>query len=56
VIAVIDDHLLTLAQTGYGRYFRLGGRGVLGQGVVVLGRDDPASTRPWNDAQATGSG
>lgn len=43
VVAIKDEQLFTLVQTGEGCDLRLGRGGVLGQDVVLLGRDDRAS-------------
>jgi hypothetical protein len=52
VIAIKDEQLFTLAQTVKGRDLRVGRGGVLGQDVASVGRDDPASARPRQHAQA----
>ena len=46
VVAIEDELLFTVAQTGHGRDLGLGRGGVLGQDVASPGRDDPASARP----------
>lgn len=53
VIAVKDEQLFTLAKTVKGCDLRVGRGGVLGQDVASLGRNDPASARPGQHAQAT---
>jgi hypothetical protein len=50
VVAIKDEQLFTLAQTGHGRDLRLGRGGVLGQDVASPGRDDPAPARPRQHA------
>jgi hypothetical protein len=55
VVAIKDEQLFTLAQTGHGRDLRLGRGGVLGQDVASPGRDDPAPARPGQHAQAARS-
>jgi hypothetical protein len=55
VVAIKDEQLFTLAQTGHRRDLRLGRGGVLGQDVASPGRDDPAPARPRQHAQAARS-
>ena len=55
VIAIEDEQLLTLAQTGIARELSVGGRRVLGQDVASSGRDDPAPTRTRQYEQGAGS-
>jgi len=55
VVAIEDEQLLTLAQTGIARELSVGGRCVLGQDVTSRGRDDPAPTRTRRYEQGTGS-
>ena len=52
VIAVVDDQLFALAQTGQGRQLSLGGGDVLGHDAVLLAYDDPVPARPWHNPQA----
>jgi hypothetical protein len=50
VVAIKDEQLLALAQTSQCRGLRLVRGRMLGQHVVVLGRNDPASAcamSPW---------
>lgn len=55
VIAIEDEQLLTLAQTGIARALSLGGRRVLRQDVAPPGRDDPAPAWTRHYAQGAGS-
>jgi hypothetical protein len=55
VVAIEDEQLLTLAQTGIARQLSVGGRRVLGQDVASSGRDDPAPTRTRQYEQGAGS-
>jgi len=55
VVAIEDEQLLTLAQTGIARELSFGGRRVLGQDVASSGRDDPAAARTRQYAQGAGS-
>jgi hypothetical protein len=55
VVAIEDEQLLTLAQTGIARELSLGGRRVLGQDLASSGRDDPAPARTRQYAQGGGS-
>ena len=55
VIAVVDDQLIALAQTGQGRQLSLGGGDVLGHDAVLLAYDDPvpAGTGPIEATSGT---
>ena len=55
MVAIEDEQLLTLAQTGIARKLSLGGRGVLGQNLASSGRDDPAPARTRQYVQGGGS-
>ena len=55
VVAIEDEQLITIAQTGIARELSLGGRRVLGQDVASSGRDDPAPARTRQYAQGAGS-
>lgn len=55
VVAIEEEQLLTLAQTGIARELSLGGRRVLGQDVASFGRDDPTPARTRQYAQGAGS-
>ena len=55
VVAIKDEQLLARAQTGKGSELRLVRGRMLGQDVVLLRRNDPASARAWQHAQGARS-
>lgn len=54
VIAVIDDELVPLAQTGHASQLSLAGRPMLRDDLVLSDDDDPAAARSREDAHETG--